>query len=105
MATIRIYGSSDDLVEIEGDIVGADEYSEYNNQHLKFLLKDSDSEDAVIIYVDCRDNETWTCTVGQVEEDVPIPAWDFKIVTDFETSTYSTILEIVLSDNCTVEKI
>lgn len=52
---VKFYGASDDLVEIEGDVEGADEYA--SNGHSSFLIDAPNGTG--IVYVDYRDNGVW----------------------------------------------
>jgi hypothetical protein len=90
---ITIYGASDDLVEVEGKIEGADEYS--TGGHWSGVIEAPDGATA-IVYVDYRDNGTWTTTIGQYEEDYPLPEW--TAATAVEPGGYSTTLSLIVPE-------
>lgn len=64
--TVTIYGASDDLVEVEGRIEGADEYS-YSDVTWKGVLEAPNGETA-LVFVDYRDNGFWTVNLTPFEE-------------------------------------
>lgn len=68
MSTVTIYGSSDDLIEIEGDAKGCDEY---NAEEGTFVL--IGSEGKARVHVSYLDGGVWGIRVSPVEEDAPMP--------------------------------
>jgi len=64
--TVMIYGASDDLVEVEGKIKGADEYS-YNDGTWEGVLEAPNGESA-LVFVDFRSNGFWTVSLTPYEE-------------------------------------
>ena len=87
--TIRIYGGSDDLVEVEG-CKGADEFgAPLSGGRLwrgDLIAPDGGSLRVHMIYDGC-----WHVAVGQVDDGVPLPAWPLR----FETEQgYSTVLVV-----------
>lgn len=76
---ITIYGASDDLIEVQG-CEGADEFNVYGDDgkvhwHGDFVGPDVREQVRVhAIYDGC-----WHFSAGQVEEDVPLPAWPLAI--------------------------
>ena len=70
---ITIYGANDDLVEVEG-CIGADEFNVYGEGKLMwrgdFVAPDETKIRVHAVYDGC-----WHFAIGQVDEDIPIPAW------------------------------
>jgi hypothetical protein len=65
MSTITFYGSSDDLVDVEGDIPGCDEYN----------IEMTTFEDAGLrVQVEFLAQGRWGITVVQIDEDTPVTA-------------------------------
>lgn len=98
-STVTIYGASDDLVEIEGSIVGADEYS--SDGHWVGVMEAPDGGTAYV-YVDYRDNGTWTVALGQYEEEFNLPPWPATPFVDPARCAYSTALSIEVPDGTTI---
>ena len=69
--TVRIYGASDDLIEIEGDIPGCDEYNEVCAYFQIAGLQ-----------IGVEYAGTWEVAVGQIDEDVPVTATDVRLSVD-----------------------
>ncbi len=97
MKTLKIYGASDDLVEMDG-IAGADEFNCYKDESLlaTFVLK-ADNERLRIhaIY-----DGSWCFALGQVEEDDPMPPWPVRRT----WSGYSEHVEIDVPDHARVDR-
>lgn len=99
MKTIRIYGASDDLVEIEGDVPGCDEYDVGGPRLVmaRFLVGPLDSGTVGLrvfaIYDGC-----WSFAIGQVGESRPLPGWPIRI-TQSSDVPYSVQIEIDVPDN------
>lgn len=68
--TVQFYGASDDLIEVEGDAPGCDEY---NTEKAVFLVV---AENGAKAYVGLRYamGGVWAAEVVQVDEDVPLPS-------------------------------
>lgn len=64
--TVVIYGASDDLIEVEGSVVGCDEY---DGEHASFVLIGLAGEQA---RVNVRYGAYWAIEVTPVDEDVPM---------------------------------
>jgi hypothetical protein len=95
MQTAIFYGASDDLIEVEG-VKGADEFSAWlkNDEGVvagSFVLGGKIRVRA--IYDGC-----WTFAVGQVNEDVPLPAWPVRMDQSPEVP-YSARLTIEVPDD------
>lgn len=102
MATITVYGASDDLVEIEG-IEGADEFNIYNESWKGVI--EAPNGDTAILYVDYRDNGCWTSALGIYEEDYKLPDWPVKITVNYTKGTrYSTYTTIEVPDGTIIRE-
>lgn len=64
---ITIYGASDDLIEIEGDAPGCDEY---NDEAATFIL--TGPAGAARVRVEYANPGVWEIGVGQVDEGVDL---------------------------------
>lgn len=93
---MKMYGASDDLIEVEG-IPGSDEFEADGGND---LLMGSFVVGGVIrvraIYDGC-----WSFSVGQVDEDVPLPEWPISLGQHPECD-YSALLEIEVPDHTTI---
>lgn len=102
MATLTIYGASDDLVEVEG-IEGADEFN--CNGSWVGVLEAPDGGTA-FVYVDYRNNNgCWTVTLGRWEEDYALPTWPVTITSNDEACRYSTFATIEVPDGTTIKQV
>lgn len=87
---MRIYGASDDLIEVEGH----DRADEYNGDRLRFTIGDRAGGVVVLMeYANARVTEEgcWHATICQIAEDVPIP-WPTHI--EVASSGYSVEVAI-----------
>lgn len=98
MSTLTIYGASDDLVEASG-IEGADEFSTTGRWVGTIVAPDGQT---ALVYVDYRDNGTWTVALGQYEEDYALPAWEVRFVVNPALCAYSTVAHIDVPDGTTI---
>jgi hypothetical protein len=64
MSDVTIYGASDDLIEVDGDVPGCDEYS---GESAELLL--TGPEGGVWVMVTYGTNGCWAIGVGPVDED------------------------------------
>lgn len=89
---IRIYGASDDLVEISG-CEGADEFC--TDRFVANIVGPGAAEQ-IHVHVWYDEDGTWQISIGQVDEDVKLPAWPLKFSQGVkgETAAYSVVLEI-----------
>lgn len=102
MATITVYGASDDLVEIEG-VKGADEF--YIHKENWTGVIEAPNGDTALLYVDFRDNGCWTSSLGLYEEDYNLPNWPVKITVDpVKGNRYSTYTTIEVPDGTTIRE-
>lgn len=67
MHTVKIYGSSDDLIEVEGDARGCDEY---NTEFGSFRLVAGSNQSRV--WVKYISPGVWSIAVAPVDEGVPM---------------------------------
>jgi hypothetical protein len=74
MPEITIYGVSDDLVEVEG-CKGADEFT-YSSEMWRGDLV---APDGGSLRVHTWYDGVWRVAVGQVDEDVRLPAWPMRL--------------------------
>jgi len=95
MPTVTIYGASDDLVEIEGDIEGCDEYSA--DGFWVGVIEAPDGGTANV-YVDYRHNGCWTVSLGQYEEDYGMPPWPIEYRVDPDKCAYSTLCAVTVPE-------
>jgi hypothetical protein len=83
--TISFYGSSDDLIEIEGDIKGCDEY-DVGGQITSFVVAGL-SVSLQYAYGGC-----WSISVNLVDEDVAVEAKNMRL--SVAPNGYSMLLEM-----------
>lgn len=71
MHTVIIYGASDDLIEVEGQVPGCDEY---NAEAGSFIVSSAEASSRVGVHY--GKNGCWAVSCGPISEDVPmlIPA-------------------------------
>jgi len=100
MATLEIYGASDDLVEISG-IEGADEYN--CDGSWRGVIEAPDGSTANV-YVDYRDNGCWTVSLGLFEEEFHLPTWEVSTAFDPAVCRYSTIATIQVPEGTTIKE-
>lgn len=65
--SVTIYGASDDLIEVEGDVPGCDEYSA---ESATFTISGPDG--MVRVRAQYADPGIWEIGVGQVDEDINV---------------------------------
>lgn len=114
MRTIKIYGASDDLFEVETDHRDG-EPDEIGCSHQLAAVKIAAGEDAIIVHG--RYNATpgcaaWMIGISQVDEEIPLPAWPMTWgVTGAGTGYprhkvgYSVLLTIEAPDNAEITEI
>ena len=94
MQTAIFYGSSDDLIEIEG-VMGGDEFNIIKDGPYIATFNLGGKMRVHALYDGC-----WSFAIGQVDEDISLPDWPFRI-TQHERG-YSTQLEIDVPDDVKV---
>lgn len=104
MATVTIYGASDDLVEVYG-IEGADEFTLGNNDSWTGVLEGPKGETAVV-YVDYRQNGCWTVALGLWEEGFPLPEWPVQFTYNPDKGNdYGVFASIEVPDGTTIREL
>jgi hypothetical protein len=94
MQTAVVYGSSDDLIEIEG-VKGADEFNIIGDGPYIAAFNLGGKMRIHAVYDGC-----WSFAVGQVDEEIPLPDWPVRL--GAHDSGYSTRLEIDVPDDVKV---
>lgn len=90
--TLKFYGASDDLFEVEGAIreeIGC--FNELGIYHLK------SAEGEVLVVATYTDEGCWAIGLGQVEEGAPVPAWPVSY--SMHERGYSAQLTIEVPDD------
>jgi len=100
--TVMIYGASDDLVEVEGKIDGADEFS-YSNGTWKGVLEAPTGETA-LVFVDYRDNGFWTVILTPFEEDYEFD-WPVKYAVVDANCRYSITATVEVPEGTTFKSL
>lgn len=99
---IRIYGASDDLIEVEG-CEGADEFNSYQQGlvmwHGELRAPNGEVIKAFALYDGC-----WSIALGQAAEDQPFPEWPVK-VRQHTSLDYSVMVEIDAPDGTALENV
>ena len=109
MKEVSFWGSSDDLVEIDGDIPGCDEYNVYQKISGimdKFRIYSSEGDlDIYAVY-----NGEWVFAPGLAvdepdQEGVSIPKWAEKVYIENAPNWYSVLMILWVPDDARVELI
>jgi hypothetical protein len=97
---IRIFGYSDDLLEIDGKFIGENEYGAYDKP-VTIAVRDPDNKTVVFVTGEYGRSEggVWSIMVSQEDEDIPLP--NMRI--ENHKSGYSPSLIIECSEKSTVE--
>jgi hypothetical protein len=99
---IRIYGGSDDLIEVEG-CEGADEFNSYETGVLMWRgdlrAPNGEAMRAYALFDGC-----WSIALGQAYEADPFPEWPVFIRQQPNTD-YSTMAEIDAPDGTVLENV
>ena len=69
---VEFYGASDDLIEVEGNIPGCDEYPGESGEFEVAGLR---------VNVDYDTNGCWGIRIVQIDERVPVTATDISVIT------------------------
>jgi len=102
MATITIFGASDDLIEIDG-VPGADEFCKPAGAWVGVI--EAPNGDTALVFVDYRDNGCWTTALGLFDEDYKFPNWKITTSNCDELGTaYSTFTTIEVPDGTTIRE-
>lgn len=99
MAEIRIYGASDDLVEVEG-CEGADEFNVYGEPWRADLVAPGGEVMRVHVHYD----GCWHVALGQADESIPFPDWpvEFK---QHRSLPYTVVATISAPDGTRLDNI
>ena len=106
MRRITIYGSSDDLIEVEGTVKPEpDEFSP--NMDKSGVIKIAHPEDGgMLVFVDYAPQNImacWMIGIAQVDEDKPIPEWPMRWGT--HERGYSIQFEVDIPDGTVITKV
>jgi hypothetical protein len=99
--TIKIYGGSDDLIEVEGECKGCDEYNTgtYNMGPHMGTISLNAGDNSVRIH--CIYDGSWAFAVCPQDGDFDFMPWDLR--REFgANSPYSETVEIDVPDDCEV---
>ena len=99
MKTIKIYGASDDLIEVEGDCPGCDEYNARMKGILAGTLHIEDGTNHIRVH--CIYDGAWAFAVCPQDGDCDILPWVVSYSFGMDSS-YSQTVKIEVTDNCTV---
>jgi len=103
MTDVLIYGYSDDLVEVEGDLVNNEkEYDAWGGA--SFLLEAPNGEQCVVFVIGDEDTGCWVIAPGQVNEDIPLPDWNFATVYRPDLCRYSTVLTMRVPEGTVISQ-
>lgn len=104
MTRVRIYGASDDLVEIDGNHPIAEEYGPGDRGLFRAVLSDTVSADTALLYVEYVDPGVWMVGLAPHDDGFPIPAaWSPTIGHDSALCDYSAVLVLDLPATVTLE--
>lgn len=96
---IRIYGASDDLIEVEG-CKNADEFNSYQPSYGPGAIMwrgDLRAPDGTTVRAYAVLDGCWSIALGQADEAQPFPAWPITIA-QHRSIPYSTVAEIDTPD-------
>lgn len=94
MNRIRIYGGSDDLIEVEGNAKGCNEYDgEKATFHIAGLI--------VTVSYSNENNGCWGIQVTQIDEDLPVKAENLSLF----PLKYSMVLEMDIPEDSYISKV
>ncbi len=100
---VSVYGHSDDLIEFEADNGKQEEFDiDFSAGGWTGLVESPDGQQA-LLYVDYRNNGTWTATLGRVDEDADFPDWEYRLYTDDKlANSYTVIALLTLAEGTTI---
>lgn len=97
MKHLTIYGASDDLIEVEGDLEGCDEY---NGEEAVFAIA------GLKVTVEYADAGVWAIKVAQLDEGDPVTAKNITLgvsnAINPENPPYSMQLDMDVPDDAVV---
>ena len=101
MSIVKIYGHSDDTLEIEGDFVGEQDFGCYD-KFISIKVEDSKSPRRGVVvtakYAYENRSAVWMIGVEPLDEDVPMPYMKYEMA----PSGYSPMLVLEFGDKPTV---
>ena len=99
MKDVKIYGASDDLIEIDGDITGADEYTAYGGDNLHVgTIHFYDLENGEVLNIHALYDGCWSFAVSPWHNDEQMPGWE--MVRSFgEDVPYSETVKLSVPDD------
>lgn len=105
MATVRIYGSSDDLIEVEGEHAIAEEYGATSDGVFEAVI--SSIGKAAIRVIAQLHSSVWMVGVAPYDEGYAAPAaWNLRLVPPTPNENeYTSVLELDLPESATLEVI
>ena len=93
MKHIKFYGVSDDLIEVEGEVPGCDEY---NGETATFMVA------GLRVKVAFERNGCWSVTACQIDEEVAVEAENVTL--SVSSGGYAMLLEMDVPDGSYVTK-
>lgn len=101
---IRIYGASNDLIEVEG-CEGADEFNTYEKGFAMWWgdLRAPNGE-VMRAHAVLSNNGCWSIALGQVDEGTPFPEWPVTI-RQHTSLDYSAMVEIEAPEGTVLENV
>lgn len=91
---LKIYGASDDLIEVEGDI-REEFYAKKVGEHVDGLTLTlsriiNGAVEGLDVHVRYERGGVWSVGVSQLDEDVDLPDWGIRL----SSNAYTSILEL-----------
>lgn len=100
MATLKISGASDDLIEIDGTV--SEEFYANPDGHFEARIKDPEGNKARL-FVTYGPQGTWIPSLALWDEGVALPDWDARISADFNSCDYSTVLTLTVPEGTKIK--
>ena len=101
MRTLKFYGSSDDLIEVESTCRDDGEPDEIGGDNALLRVYNRISEEALHVVVMYGPYGLWIIGIMQDKEDEDLPPWPMK----WSNSGYSVVLEMEVPDEVRVKHI
>ncbi len=99
MKSIKIYGASDDLVEIEGDCKGCDEYGAVGSGPLMGVITLKSGDDSIKVF--CVYDGSWAFAVCPQSGDYERMPWETSFAFGVDVG-YSQTIDMLVPDDCEV---
>lgn len=101
MPELKIYGASDDLVEVEGAL--RDEFNaDSNSRWVGEVI--APNGDGLLVTAAYLHAGVWALGVGPTDEGAFLPAWDIR-VTNCDDNDYSAMLVITVPDATVIREV